>query len=84
MQKDPYVSDTGLLIRMIFDENGLADKEIYEKILTDKLEVNLGIIMENVVAQMITASGNFTITHQTTQKIRTIVWKLIFSSVSEV
>ena len=53
----PYVSDTGLLISMIFDENGLADREIYEKILTDKLEVNLGIVMENAVAQMITASG---------------------------
>ena len=53
----PYFSDTGLLISMIFDENGLADKEIYEKILTDKLEVNLGIVMENAVAQMITASG---------------------------
>ena len=53
----PYFSDTGLLISMIFDENGLADKEIYEKILTDKLEVNLGLVMENAVAQMITASG---------------------------
>ena len=53
----PYFSDTGLLISMIFDENGLADREIYEKILTDKLEVNLGLVMENAVAQMITASG---------------------------
>ena len=53
----PYFSDTGLLISMIFDENGLADREIYEKILTDKLEVNLGLVMENAVAQMITVSG---------------------------
>ena len=53
----PYVADTGLLVSMMFDENGLADRAIYEKILYDKLEVNLGIVMENVVAQMFTASG---------------------------
>ena len=53
----PYVADTGLLVSMIFDENGLADRQIYEKILSDKLEVNLGIVIENVVAQMLTASG---------------------------
>ena len=32
-------------------------EEIYKKLLFDKLEVNKGMIMENIVAQMLVASG---------------------------
>ncbi|MCD8347991.1 MAG: AAA family ATPase [Lachnospiraceae bacterium] len=53
-----YMADTGLLISHAFDENGLASDEIYKKLLFDKLEVNNGMIMENIVAQMLTASGH--------------------------
>ena len=52
-----YIGDTGLLLSLAFDENGLMDEEIYKKILFDKLAFNEGMIMENVVAQMIVASG---------------------------
>ena len=48
-----YMADTGLLISHAFDENGLVSEEIYKK-----LEVNKGMIMENIVAQMLTASGH--------------------------
>ena len=37
---------------------GLVSEEIYKKLLFDKLEVNKGMIMENIVAQMLTASGH--------------------------
>lgn len=53
-----YMADTGLLISHAFDENGLVSEEIYKKLLFDKLEVNKGMIMENIIAQMLTASGH--------------------------
>ena len=53
-----YMADTGLLISHAFDENGLVSNEIYKKLLLGKLEVNEGMIFENVVAQMLTAAGH--------------------------
>ena len=53
-----YMGDTGLLISHAFDENGLVEEEIYKKLLLGKLEVNEGMIFENVVAQMFAASGH--------------------------
>ena len=52
-----YMGDTGLLISHAFDENGIASEEIYKKLLFGKLEVNEGMIFENVVAQMLAANG---------------------------
>jgi hypothetical protein len=53
-----YMGDTGLLISHAFDENGLVSEEIYKKLLFDKLEVNKGMIVENIVAQMLAAAGH--------------------------
>lgn len=53
-----YMGDTGLLISHAFDENGLVSEEIHKKLLLDKLEVNMGMIVENIVAQMLIASGH--------------------------
>ena len=53
-----YMADTCLLISHAFDENGIVSEEIYKKLLFDKLEVNKGMIMENIVAQMLVASGH--------------------------
>ncbi|MDY6324318.1 MAG: AAA family ATPase [Catonella sp.] len=53
-----YMADTGLLISHAFDENGIVSEELYKKLLFGKLEVNEGMIFENVVAQMLTASGH--------------------------
>nr|WP_296091718.1 AAA family ATPase [uncultured Dorea sp.] len=53
-----YMADTGLLISHAFDENGIVSEEIYRKLLFDKLEVNKGMIVENIVAQMLVASGH--------------------------
>ncbi len=52
-----YMGDTGLLISLAFDEKGLVDEEIYKKILFNKLSFNEGMIMENIVAQMLAATG---------------------------
>lgn len=53
-----YMSDTGLLISHAFDENGIVSEEVYKKILFDKLEFNEGMIIENIVAQMLVAAGH--------------------------
>ena len=53
-----FLLDTGLLISHAFDENGIVSEEIYKKLLFDKLSFNGGMLMENVVAQMLTAAGH--------------------------
>jgi hypothetical protein len=52
-----YVGDTGLFVTLAFKDREFTDNEIYAKLLTDKLNANLGYIYENVVAQMLVASG---------------------------
>ena len=52
-----YMNDTGLMISHAFDERGIVSEQLYQKILKDKLEVNAGMLMENIVGQMLTALG---------------------------
>ena len=53
-----YMGDTGLLVSHAFDERGLVSEEIYQKLLFGKLEVNKGMLIENIVAQMLAAAGH--------------------------
>lgn len=53
-----YMADTGILISHSFDEKGVVAEEIYKKILFDKLEFNEGMIIENMVAQILRTSGH--------------------------
>ena len=53
-----YMADTGLLISHAFDEKLLASNEVYRKLLYDRLGVNLGMVMENIVAQTLRANGH--------------------------
>ena len=52
-----YMGDTGLLVSHAFDENGKVPVELYQKMLLNKLEVNEGMLVENIVAQMLAANG---------------------------
>ncbi len=63
-----YLADTGLLLCMAFDENGKVPTEIYERLLHGKLEANLGIMTENIVAQMLRASGHRLFFYQKSDK----------------
>lgn len=51
-----YLADTGLLISMTFQDREEM-REVYSKLLQGKLEMNKGMIIENLVAQMLVASG---------------------------
>ncbi|MCD8287604.1 MAG: DUF4143 domain-containing protein, partial [Porphyromonadaceae bacterium] len=53
-----YMGDTGLLISHAFDERGIMSEELYKKLMFGKLEVNKGMLVENMVAQMLRASGH--------------------------
>lgn len=52
-----YFCDTGLLISLAFNARGIVSNEIYQKLMFDKLEINEGMLVENIVAQMLKASG---------------------------
>ena len=53
-----FLADTGLFVTLAFRDKDFTENIIYEKLLSDKLPANLGYIYENVVAQMLRASGN--------------------------
>lgn len=53
-----YVADTGLFITLAFKDKDFTENIIYQKLMNDKLDANLGYVYENMVAQMLTASGN--------------------------
>ena len=53
-----YLADTGLFVTLAFWDKDFTENDIYEKLLSDKLKANLGYVYENVVAQMLRASGN--------------------------
>ena len=52
-----YLSDTGLFVTLLFIDRPVTENDIYAKLLSDKLPANLGYLYENLVAQMIAASG---------------------------
>ena len=53
-----YLCDTGLLISHAFDARGIVSQELYQKLMFGKLELNEGMLIENIVAQMFTVAGH--------------------------
>jgi hypothetical protein len=53
-----FLSDTGLFVTLAFWDKDYTENIIYQKILSDKLSANLGYVYENLVAQLLTSSGN--------------------------
>ena len=53
-----YVADTGLFITLAFKDKDFTENIIYQKLMSEKLDANLGYVYENMVAQMLTAAGN--------------------------
>lgn len=53
-----YMMDTGLLLSHAFDEKTIQGEELYQKLLLDKLEINSGMLIENMVAQMLSTTGH--------------------------
>ncbi len=53
-----FAGDTGLFVTLAFWDSKFTDNTIYHKLLADKLSTDLGYVYENVVAQMLKASGH--------------------------
>ena len=53
-----FLSDTGLFTTLAFMDRDFTENIIYEKLLNDKLDTDLGYLYENMVAQMLYANGN--------------------------
>lgn len=53
-----FCADTGLFVTLAFWDKDYTENLIYQKLLNDKLSTNLGYVYENVIAQILTSSGN--------------------------
>lgn len=53
-----YMGDTGLLVTQVFADRAYTSNELYRDVLFGKLEVNEGMLVENVVAQQLRAAGH--------------------------
>lgn len=53
-----YMADTGLLVTQTFMDCSFTENALYKSVLFDKLDINEGMIMENVVAQMLRCNGH--------------------------
>lgn len=53
-----FLSDTGLFVTLAFKDKSFTKNEIYKRILSGKIQANLGYIYENMVAQILKTSGH--------------------------
>ena len=53
-----YMADTGLLVTHSFMDDRFTDNELYRDILLDRLHVNEGMLMENIVSQELRSGGH--------------------------
>lgn len=53
-----FLSDTGLFVTLAFKDKGFTENEIYKRILSGKIQADLGYIYENMVAQILKTSGH--------------------------
>ncbi len=53
-----YMADTGLLVTHTFMDTSFTDNELYRAVLFDKLDINEGMLMENIVSQMLRRNGH--------------------------
>lgn len=53
-----YCADTGLFVTLAFWDKNFTENVIYNKLLSDKLESNLGYVYENLVSQMLVSAGH--------------------------
>lgn len=53
-----YLADTGLFVTLAFKDKDFTENIIYRKLLSDKVDANLGHVYENIVAQMLKAAGH--------------------------
>ena len=73
-----YLSDTGLFVTLMFIDRPVTENDVYAKLLSDKLPANLGYLYENLVAQIIAASGRELYYHTWDKKDSTHYYEVDF------
>lgn len=53
-----YLLDVGLFTTMLFNDKDNDYEDIYKKLLSDKVDINLEFLYENAVAQIIKATNS--------------------------
>lgn len=75
-----YLADTGLFVSLMFIERPSVENDVYAKLLSNKLPLNLGYLYENLVAQMIASSGRELYYHTWEKKESTHYYEVDFLS----
>ena len=52
-----FTADTGLFVTLAFKDKNFTENDLYLRLLSDKLQTNLGYLYENVVAQILATNG---------------------------
>ena len=73
-----YIADTGLFVTLMIIDCPATENEIYAKLLSDKFPINLGYLYENLMAQMIAASGRELYYHTWNKKGSTHYYEVDF------
>ena len=73
-----YLSDIGLFTTMLFNDKRLISENIYNKLLSDKLEANLGYLYENAIAQIINSNNRELYYHAWREKDKTHQYEIDF------
>lgn len=73
-----YIADTGLFVTLMFMDRPSVQNELYKKLMSDKLPANLGYLYENVVAQLLAASGRELYYHTWKKKNSTHYYEVDF------
>lgn len=73
-----YLSDIGLFVALMFIDRPVTENDVYAKLLSDKLPANLGYLYENLIAQMIVASGRELYYHTWEKKSSTHYYEVDF------
>ena len=53
-----FTTDIGLFVTLAFKDKSFTENEIYAKLLSDKLQANLGYVYENMIAQILATNGH--------------------------
>ena len=59
-----YMGDTGLLVTQMMRSREETDEDLYKTLIFGKLGINQGMLLENMVAQMLRASGHSLYFHE--------------------
>lgn len=73
-----YLMDTGLLINLGFGDKDYLENDFYRAILTDRLHVNEGMFIENIIAQCLRANGHKIVFYEERDKKGNVAMEIDF------